>query len=106
MRRVRWFRPKKRRRKSKSPLAWTWEQAQEFYRSTAWRRKRWEIIERDGRRCTKCGARPQPDNEVVINVDHKIPLRMRPDLALESSNLRTLCDACNHGKGNRLDQSS
>jgi 5-methylcytosine-specific restriction endonuclease McrA len=32
-------------------------------------------------------------------VDHIVPRSKRPDLALDISNLQTLCGRCNRGKG-------
>ena len=70
-----------------------------FLESYEWRRMRMEVIKERGARCECCGATPA-DGRTVINVDHIQPRRLRPDLALDKSNLQVLCHDCNHGKGN------
>lgn len=72
----------------------------EFLMSDEWRRLRIEIIQEQGARCRCCGATPS-DGVTVINVDHIKPRKNYPELALTKSNLQVLCNACNHGKGNR-----
>jgi 5-methylcytosine-specific restriction endonuclease McrA len=59
---------------------------------------RYEAILRGDGCCEACG-RGKPHG-VVINVDHILSRRKRPDLALVLSNLQVLCHDCNHGKGN------
>lgn len=66
-----------------------------FYRSKEWKRLRYAAIGRYGRQCLCCGARAR------IVVDHIKPVRTHPHLRLKLSNLQTLCDACNVGKGSR-----
>jgi hypothetical protein len=56
---------------------------------------RFEVIARDNSTCQLCGARP-PD--VVLHVDHIVPESMGG--AMDLANLRTLCEACNKGRGN------
>ena len=69
-----------------------------FYRSGAWRQMRYQIIQRDGARCLACGA--SPGDGIVLNVDHIKPLKKYWNLRLDPENLQTLCNLCNHGKGN------
>ena len=61
---------------------------------------RYEILKRDGFRCQICGA-TQKDG-VRLHVDHIYPVskggRTEPD------NLRTLCERCNMGKGDSIEQ--
>lgn len=57
------------------------------------RRLRFEIIRRDGNRCTYCGNGP-PD--VTLTVDHVIPRALGG--TNEPSNLVTACKDCNAGK--------
>ncbi len=71
-----------------------------FLDTFEWRKVRMEAILKYGKRCQCCGAVPLPSNDVKINVDHVIPRKVDPSLALELSNLQVLCNACNHGKGN------
>ena len=57
------------------------------------------VIKKRGARCECCGAAPA-DGVTVINVDHVLPRKTHPELALVESNLQVLCHVCNHGKGN------
>ncbi|MDD7970210.1 HNH endonuclease [Roseinatronobacter alkalisoli] len=59
--------------------------------------KRWQVlrmavIERDGFRCKKCGARGR------LEVDHKKPVRTHPELAFDPQNLQALCPSCHASK--------
>lgn len=71
-----------------------------FLDTFEWRKVRMEAILKYGKRCQCCGAVPLPSNDVKIHVDHIIPRKVDPSLALELSNLQVLCNVCNHGKGN------
>lgn len=84
----------------KLPYGWAEEfiQSDKFLRSLEWKRLRVDAIEKYGNKCMMCGNSP-PD--VVINVDHILPRKLRPDLAMTLSNLQILCADCNQGKGNR-----
>jgi hypothetical protein len=61
---------------------------------------RYKILYRDNFRCTVCGSSPATDQNCKLHVDHNVPFskggKTVPD------NLRTLCDKCNLGKGNRF----
>lgn len=67
-----------------------------FYLEQKWKRVRLEALRRDRYICQLCGAkclgkkRGKPSPEV----DHIQPVKDRPDLAYELSNLRTLCKSC------------
>ena len=61
-------------------------------------RIRWRIIKRDGYRCTACGKTPASDPTAELHVDHIIPVSAGGPS--DESNLRTLCSACNLGRGN------
>jgi 5-methylcytosine-specific restriction endonuclease McrA len=50
-----------------------------------WQAVRFRVLRRDGWRCVQCGARGR------VEVDHIKPVRERPDLAFDESNLQTLC---------------
>ena len=67
-----------------------------FSKSGRWRGVRLRILIRDGWRCTTCGKDIRGKGQA--NVDHIIPRRQRPDLALSSSNLTSLCHACHSYK--------
>lgn len=70
-----------------------------FYRSPEWKRLRYAALARYGRKCLCCGA--TSGHGIRIVVDHIRPVRTYPHLRLKISNLQTLCDACNVGKGSR-----
>lgn len=68
--------------------------ASEFYKSTAWIKKRAKIMRRDGYQCQDCrryGRRRQ-----AVTVHHIRPLEEAPELALTDSNLICLCDGCHN----------
>ena len=66
-----------------------------FYQSHEWRKVRYQVLVKWGRKCMCCGREDQP-----IHVDHIKPLRKHWDRRLDPDNLQVLCDQCNHGKGN------
>lgn len=67
----------------------------QFFQSRRWQRVRYEAIKKYGRKCLACGVKAKE-----IHVDHVKPRSKYPELALELSNLQTLCRDCNFGKGN------
>ena len=69
-----------------------------FLSSYEWRKIRMEAIVKHGGRCQCCGA--TAGDGIVINVDHILPRKTHPHLALDINNLQILCNVCNHGKGN------
>jgi 5-methylcytosine-specific restriction endonuclease McrA len=85
-----------------SPELVTTVSRQEAYRERAklTKRLRWKILERDNFRCTICGADGAADRNVRLDVDHTIPVNRGGKT--EVSNLRTLCNRCNNGKGDLL----
>ncbi|SDO83426.1 HNH endonuclease [Ralstonia sp. 25mfcol4.1] len=68
-------------------------------RTAIGQRVRYDVLKRDGYRCTLCGASPVEDAETVLEVDHKV--HVSKGGGSELSNLRTLCRQCNNGRGNR-----
>lgn len=60
---------------------------------------RYSILRRDGFRCVLCGA--SVDDGAKLHVDHIMPVSKGGKT--EPSNLRTLCDRCNFGKGDKYD---
>ncbi|MDJ0857443.1 MAG: HNH endonuclease [Dinoroseobacter sp.] len=62
-----------------------------------WRTLRWQIIERDGFACVKCGARSRS-----LEVDHIEPVRSAPERAYDPDNLQTLCASC-HTRKTRIE---
>lgn len=65
-----------------------------FYKSKEWKELRKEILERDANECVHCRKkgwfRPA---ECIHHIKH---LKARPDLALEPTNLVTLCNQCHN----------
>ncbi|MDR5787867.1 MULTISPECIES: HNH endonuclease [unclassified Caballeronia] len=59
-------------------------------------RLRFEVLTRDGFRCVLCGSAAP---EVKLEVDHIVAASKKG--SAELTNLRTLCHACNSGRGDR-----
>lgn len=59
-------------------------------------RVRARVLFRDGSRCQMCGASPEKDPDVWLEVDHRLPLHLGG--TNEEDNLWTLCRRCNQGK--------
>lgn len=70
----------------------------DFLNSKAWKRLRLQALNKHGRKCQCCGS--SPATGAVLNVDHVLPRRLFPQLALHLDNLQVLCCDCNEGKGN------
>lgn len=69
-----------------------------FYSSTAWKKVRAMKRARDPL-CEDCSERGV--GTIATEVDHVVPLMVRRDLALELSNLRSLCSSCHAAKTRR-----
>lgn len=71
-----------------------------FYHTTAWKRVRAAALMRDHYLCVPCleamrrgeGRKPR----AATTVHHIIPREERPDLALELSNLQSICPICHN----------
>lgn len=61
---------------------------------------RYDVLKRDNFKCAVCGNSPATDSKCKLHVDHVVPFS-RGGRTIES-NLRTLCDACNIGKSNKV----
>lgn len=66
---------------------WTRKERQRLYNSKRWRALRLRILNRDGRRCQRCG---RPGR---LEVHHRRPL-WRGGAPYEPDNLESLCRAC------------
>lgn len=64
---------------------------------------RYDVMHRDGFRCVLCGASTRTDSNIVLHVDHVVPLAKGGKTEL--SNLRTLCERCNLGKRDKIEVS-
>lgn len=60
---------------------------------------RYDVLKRDGFRCQLCGATAK--DGIKLHVDHIIPISKGGKT--EMQNLRTLCERCNLGKGNKIE---
>ena len=58
---------------------------------------RYDVLRRDDFHCVRCG-RGRKDG-VKLHVDHIVPVSRGGESVM--SNLQTLCEDCNRGKGNR-----
>lgn len=61
-------------------------------------RLRFQVLKRDHFACVQCGASPAKDQSVELHVDHVMPWSKGGETMV--SNLQTLCQKCNLGKGN------
>ena len=60
---------------------------------------RYDILKRDGFKCKLCGS--SVDDGVKLHVDHIIPVSKGGKT--KPSNLRVLCDRCNTGKRDKIE---
>lgn len=65
-----------------------------FYKSKKWKEKRKAMLRRDEYLCREC--RRYGKSTSATTVHHIIPIDQRPDLALASRNLISLCEACHN----------
>ena len=91
----------------------TKEQKSKFYNSTAWKKLRIVIKERDNNECQECKRQGRvfiDTNEyseranrkkIQLVVDHIKELEDYPELALEPENLEVLCVTCHNKKHGR-----
>jgi 5-methylcytosine-specific restriction endonuclease McrA len=71
-------------------------QSKNFLNSKEWRDLRQKALKLYGSACKYCGATKN------INVDHILPRKFYPELALDINNLQPLCAPCNKKKGNKV----
>lgn len=64
------------------------------------RAMRYDVLRRDGFRCVKCGR--SREDGVKLHVDHIKPVSRGGKSVM--SNLQTLCEDCNCGKGNKYEE--
>lgn len=60
---------------------------------------RFKVLYRDDFKCVLCGNNPPASPGLVLHVDHIVPWSKGGKTVID--NLRTLCAACNIGRGNR-----
>lgn len=66
-----------------------------FYVSLEWRKLRYKVLIKHGKRCEACG---QNSRTAQYHVDHIKPRSRYPELELDIDNLQVLCADCNIGK--------
>jgi len=76
----------------------------DFIRSPQWRELRKKAIAKYGSTCVKCGR--VGCKKYPINIDHILPRKYYPELALDINNLQPLCGTCNKRKGNKVEPRS
>lgn len=64
------------------------------YTSKEWKRKRQQILRRDGYECREC--RRYGRRRDAVEVHHIKPVDEYPEMAFLSSNLVSLCHACHN----------
>ncbi|UKJ82890.1 HNH endonuclease [Priestia megaterium] len=74
----------------------TREQKIRFYKSKEWKELRLKVLERDNYECRKCRelgyvTLENSDKHKSLDVDHIKEIYTNPELALDPSNLQTLC---------------
>lgn len=75
-----------------------------FFESLPWKKLRYRVFKEQHGRCQCCGRDAHDFNpmggRVKLAVDHILPRKTHPHLALDISNLQLLCFDCNEAKGN------
>ena len=71
-------------------------QSNGFLNSKEWRDLRQQALKKYGSNCKYCGS------DKNINIDHILPRKFYPELALDIKNLQPLCAPCNKKKGNSV----
>ena len=79
-------------KRNKKPI----QNSNNFYKSHAWAKLRYEALKDSDGRCELCG-RGKSDG-AVLQVDHIKPISKHPELALSLDNTQVLCSTCNWGK--------
>ncbi|MFC0232741.1 HNH endonuclease [Vagococcus entomophilus] len=79
-----------------------------FYNSSEWKVLRQKILERDNYECQWCKAEGKVNTNAhsILEVDHIKELEYHPELALEESNMRTLCKECHNKRHKRFNYRS
>ena len=66
----------------------------DFYRTSAWKRKREKILRRDKYRCRECARYGRMRQAVTVH--HMKHLDEYPELAMAATNLVSLCESCHN----------
>jgi len=65
-----------------------------FYKSKKWHQLRTLVLRRDGYLCVICNINVRPKG--TSRVDHIVPVKTDPTIAMDMTNLRTLCASCDN----------
>ena len=71
-----------------------------FYKQKKWKRKRELVLKRDDYQCRQCKRYGRTTQANTVH--HIYPLEQRPDLALVSENLLSLCNQCHENMHDRI----
>ena len=82
----------KRKKGKKRKSAFTKRPDDKFYSAWSWRKLRFEVLKKYGAVCMLCNS-----TENIV-VDHILPRKKFPKLAMDINNLQVLCRNCNMGK--------
>ena len=77
-----------------------YKQSAQYQRSQVTESVRYNVMKRDGFRCTICGR--DASDGVKLHIDHIIPVSKGGKSTMD--NLRTLCEECNRGKRDKYDE--
>ena len=80
-----------------------------LYGTARWKKRRRQVLERDGYRCQDCGcevvrcsnSEPLPEGKRRATVDHVVPVVQGGD-RWDPDNLQTLCEKCHTRKDSEL----
>lgn len=75
------------------------QQYREMLRTPQWQRRRLEIFERDGFRCTVCGA-----DDAELHVHHRYYIFGRPPWEYEDESLLSMCGECHRAETERTNE--
>jgi 5-methylcytosine-specific restriction endonuclease McrA len=67
-----------------------------FFHNPEWAKLRLQILDRDGKRCAKCGRTG------TLHIDHILPRSKFPEREMDPTNLQVLCRDCNLEKGTKI----
>lgn len=92
-----------RKRKVKEAKEVEYIQSDKFLNNKEWKTLRLKVRQHYKDICMKCLVQGGYANEggVILHVDHIIPRKIAPKLALDFDNLQILCAECNKAKGNK-----
>lgn len=78
-----------------------------FYKTAVWINKREDILKRDNYECQRCKklGKLTIDQDVILEIHHIKHLEDYPELALEDSNLITVCKSCHNFYHKRFEYS-